>query len=98
MCCDILGAFLYKKQLTKLGDKNSLGEKITAYKTAFIMRCAPIEGATLFGVVIYMNTGNLFYLIISGLNILYFISVRPAKDKLKEALNLTYEEEIAMQG
>ena len=96
--CGLLGAFLYKQQIAKLMDNSLLAEKLAAYQTAFILRCAPTEGASLFGIVIYMNTGNLFYLIIAGFNILYFILMRPTKDKLKEALNLTYEEEIAMEG
>jgi len=92
------GSFLFKQQVAKLSDKTLLTEKLTGYQTALIIRFALSNGTSMLGIVVYMQIGNLFYLIVTGVNILYFIWIRPTKDKIKDDLNLTYEDEIAMEG
>jgi len=92
------GSFLFNQQISKLAEKESLKEKLTGYQTALIIRYALAEGPSLFGIVAFMLGGNLFYLLLVGLNIIYFIWIRPTKEKIKEALNLTYEDEIAIEG
>jgi hypothetical protein len=94
----LAGTFLFKKQVAKLLDKATLPEKLAAYQAALIRRFALSNGPSMFGIVVYMLTGNLFYLILTAINVLYFIWIRPTKDKVKEDLNLTYEEETAMEG
>jgi hypothetical protein len=94
----LMGTFLFKQQVAKLADKASLREKLTAYQAALIIRFAFSNGPSMFGIVVYMLTGNLFYMILTTLNVLYFIWIRPTKDKIKEDLSLTYEEELAMEG
>jgi hypothetical protein len=85
------GSFAYKQQLTKLPDTATLREKLTGYQTALIIRCALSQGACFFCIVCYMLTGNEFYLVLTGINILYFIWVRPVKDQIADDLNLSYE-------
>jgi hypothetical protein len=92
----ILGSFLYKQQLAKLGGEATLKEKTAAYQTALIIRCALSEGASLFCIIHYMLTGNLFYLLLVGLNILYFIWIRPTKDKIADEVNLSYEDKVEL--
>jgi hypothetical protein len=87
-----VGSFLFKKSVAKLREKTSLGEKLTAYQTAFIKRCALAEGASMFGIVCMLLTSNTYYLIVVGVNILYFIIIRPTKFKIQDDLNLGYEE------
>ncbi len=94
----LMGTLLFKQQVAKLADKASLREKLTAYQAALIIRFAFSNGPSMFGIVVYMLTGNLFYMILTTLNVLYFIWIRPTKDKIKEDLSLTYEEELAMEG
>lgn len=64
------------------------------YQTALIIRFSLLNGASLFGIVCYMQTGNLLFIIISGLLALYFLSLRPTKDKIENDLNLSYEDKI----
>jgi hypothetical protein len=94
----LVGTFLFKQQVAKLADKELLPVKLAAYQTALIIRFALSEGPSMFGIVVYMLTGNLFYLILTAVNVLYFIWIKPTKAKAKEDLNLTYEEEIAIEG
>lgn len=88
------GYILFKRQLNALRDKNSLGAKIVAYQTALIIRLALLEGPSLFGVVTFLQTGNLFFLVISALLMLYFFSLRPTKDKMEIDLDLGFTEKM----
>jgi hypothetical protein len=90
--CFVLSIFMYKQQLNLATNKDSASNKLVAYQTAMIVRCALLEGPSLFGIVSYLITGNLFFLIISGLIILYFISIRPTKDAVANDLNFSYDE------
>lgn len=92
----LLGSFLFTQQISEAADKNSLNEKLAGYQTALITRFAIAEGPSLLGIVGYMLSGNVIYLILVGVNVLYFILIRPTKDKIAEDLSLTNEEKISI--
>jgi len=92
------GSFLFKQQVAKLSDKPSLKEKLQAYQKALIVRYALSEGVSMLSIVGMILTGNVYYLIIAGVNILYFIIIRPTKFKLQDDLNLAYEEQAEMDA
>jgi len=89
-----MGSFLFKQSVAKLDEKPSLNEKLKAYQTAFIIRCAFAEGPSMFGIVCMLLTSNVYYLIVVGVNILYFIIIRPTKFKIVDDLNLNEQERI----
>ena len=91
------GSFLFTQQISKLDDKNSLKEKLAGYQTALIIRFAIAEGPSLLGIAGYMLSGNVIYLILVGINVLYFILIRPTKDQMAEDLNLTNADKAAME-
>jgi hypothetical protein len=92
----IAGTFVSKTLLGKIDVNGTLRQKLMAYQTALIPRWAFTEGASLFCIVCYMLSGNLFYLILVGLNVIWFWMIRPTKKKAKADLNLNYEEETAI--
>ena len=89
-----VGIFIFKKQLANAQSRSDLKEKLGLYQAALIQRFAFIEGAGMFTVVAYDISANLFFLIIAGLLIAYFITIRPTKDRLVTDLNLSYEDKI----
>jgi len=91
------GSFIFKQQVAKLAGKPLLIEKTQGYQSALIIRFALAEGASLFAIVRHMDHGNLFYLIMVGVNILYFLWMRPTKLKVADDLNLNYEDKIALE-
>ena len=93
-----LGNFLFKQELNSATEKSSLREKLMAYQTGLIKRLAPMEGGSLFSIVVFMLTGNLFFLLIAGLIIFYFITLRPTKGKIQTDLSLSYEEQMEMEA
>ena len=80
---------VFKKQVNTALNKPTVKEKITFYCSALIQRFAFLQGSSLLGIVVYLQTGNLFYLLMSGIIIIYFISIRPTKDRMLTDLNLT---------
>lgn len=86
------GRFLFKQQLSALDKKNSLKEKLMGYQGASIVRLAFLEGAALFGIVAFLLTGNFFELLISLLLVLYFLMLKPTKEKVMSDLNLSTEQ------
>ncbi|MES2279170.1 MAG: hypothetical protein V4592_24270 [Bacteroidota bacterium] len=96
--CFIASNFMYKQQLGIAAGKPTLQEKMTGYQTALIVRYALLEGASLFGIVVYLLTGNLLFLLISGAIVIYFLLIRPTRDRVEADLNLTYEEKIDLDS
>lgn len=87
--------FIYNKKIDELTSLESLNNKLIGYQTACIIRYALLEGPALLGIVTYMQTGNLFFLIIAGALIVYFITLRPTKEKIEMDLNFSFEQKTA---
>ena len=94
----IASNLMFKQQLSSSLNKDTPNDKLMGYQTALIIRLALLEGPSLFGIVTYLITGNFLFLIISGLLMLYFISIRPTKVKIENDLNLSYEEKTEFGG
>jgi membrane protein insertase Oxa1/YidC/SpoIIIJ len=89
----IASTILFKKNLEKAKEQEDAKSKLAQYQSALIIRYALLEGPSLFGIVVYLLTGNLFYLMVSVIIILYFLSLRLTKDGIKDDLQLSYDEE-----
>ncbi|WP_426429839.1 hypothetical protein ACPX19_09875 [Winogradskyella sp. HB-48] len=85
--------FMFKAQLKQIHKKETLIEKLTAYQTSHLIRIALIEGPAFLGIVIFMISSNLFYLIIALALLVYLIFLRPTANGIKEDLNLNFEQE-----
>jgi len=88
----IASNFLFKQNLDKARQQTEVSGKLTRYQSALIIRYALLEGPSLFGIVVYMITGNVFFLAISSALILYFLFLRPTKQMIKDDLQLSYDE------
>lgn len=87
--------FIYTKKINELTSLESLKDKVMGYQTACIIRFALLEGPALLGIVYYMQTGNLLFLIIAGALIVYFVTLRPTKEKIETDLNFSFEQKSA---
>ncbi|MHB8208697.1 hypothetical protein [Mucilaginibacter sp.] len=92
------GFFLFKNQLVKVQNQATLKGKLSVYQSALIQRFALLEGPAMFAVVAYELSANLYFLIIAGLIILYFVTLRPTKDKIETGLNLSYDDKITFDS
>jgi hypothetical protein len=92
----VVGFFLFKQLTGRLIEKTDLQSKIGGYQGAFITRSASLEGASLFNIVAFMLSGNLFYLFISVLLMLILLRSRPTVNLIAQDLQLGYDDKAAL--
>ncbi|MEM9867066.1 MAG: hypothetical protein AAF765_05220 [Bacteroidota bacterium] len=84
-----IGNLLYRNFLARIPTNLSLKQKLVRYQTASITKYALVEIPTFLGVFAFMITHNLFFLLVSAVLVLYFISLRPTTSGLAKNLELT---------
>ncbi|HLV41893.1 MAG TPA: hypothetical protein VKY37_06425 [Brumimicrobium sp.] len=85
----VLGRVLYKKKLDTLINEPSLKNKLTGYRVAIITKFALANAPFLIAVVAVLLTSNIFYLMIAGTLVMYFITLKPTLSKVKRDLGLS---------
>lgn len=90
------GNYLFKQQLNSLAVNRPLREKLTVYQASLVLLYALVQGPSLLSTIIYIKSGNLFYLFISGLITLYLMWLAPKKEKIESDLDLTDKEKIEL--
>ena len=84
---------IFKNRLKAIDSKSSLLMKLTAYRAVLIIRYALLEGPTLFAIVVYLVTGDILFILLAALMVVYFITLRPTKEKVIRDLDLNPDEE-----
>lgn len=87
-----MGNLLFRQMMKSAIQTDGLRLKLARFQTASLVKYALIEGATLIGIVAFLNTSNLTYFYISGVLILFLYLLRPTKDKIEQGLELKGEE------
>lgn len=92
----VIGSTLiYRLRLPAIRQQTGLTEKFNAWKIAFIISIALIEGATLFAIVcLYMTTYDVFLYIAVALLTTQFMNL-PTREKIKKDLDL--DDEVSAQ-
>jgi len=85
-----VGFFMFSKQIRSLDPMLTGDDKIAAYQTAFIVRCAFIEAPALLNVVAFLIYGNLVYLIVMAVVLVVFILTRPTKQHVIDRTGLQF--------
>ena len=85
---------IFKAYLNSLTINNSLKGKLTGYQSASLIKYALIEAPAFLAIIMFMDEGNLYYMIIAGVLIAYFFMLRPTKEKIVNDLNLNMEHRV----
>ncbi|HMI00984.1 MAG TPA: hypothetical protein VK541_00800 [Pedobacter sp.] len=85
-----VGFYRFNKQIRSLDPMLTGDDKIAAYQTAFIVRCAFIEAPALLNVVAFLIYGNLIYLIVVAAVLVAFIVTRPTKQHVIDTTGLQF--------
>lgn len=88
----VVGILMYKKQVAQLDPAAELNQKFSIYQTAFIIRCAFTEAASLLNIVAFFNTKNLFFLCFAGLAFFALLMARPGKSQFANDFGLSEAE------
>jgi len=88
----LLGYFaskiVYQRLLAGFKTKRTLNEKLSGFLIASVIRYALLEGPALLNILWFSFTGNLLFLTIGGVLLLFLLLLRPTTDKVVEDLNL----------
>lgn len=93
-----LGGFIssnliYRNRLKAIDRKSGLMIKLTDYRAALVVRYALLEGPSLFAIVVYLVTGNAIFILLAASIVLYFLTLRPNREKAIRDLDLDAKEE-----
>jgi hypothetical protein len=80
-----------------LREKESIQEKLAGYQSALITRFMLIQGPAAFAIVAYIISGNIFFLFITGLMSVYFIFLRPTREKIESDLSFSFDSPMIHQ-
>jgi hypothetical protein len=86
------GKYLFSTKLNLAKKEKSLFDKLSSYRTALIIKYAVLEGPAIFSIISYLLTGNILFIILAGLIIIFFLFMKPTKDKLIIELELNSSE------
>src|SRR5690554_3170510 len=75
----VLGRVLYKRTLDRLEKESGLKNKLIELKTAILIKYILVEAPFLLGVVATIQSNNIFYLMIAGTLVMYFITFKPSR-------------------
>jgi hypothetical protein len=93
MIAGVFGSnLLYNFHKNKIDLKDSVESKVARIQQAVIIRFAFVEAPALLGIVLYLKEANLIFLILSAMMILYFLTLKPSKEKIIDDMNLTSEQ------
>lgn len=86
------GTAIYKKRIKEALNAGTVTEKLTIYRSAFITRCALLEGSVLFAIITYLLTNKIALLGFASGGLLLFYLLKPTKEKVINELQLSGEE------
>lgn len=85
-----VGFYMFNRQIRSIDPATNGDEKIAAYQTAFIVRCAFIEAPALLNTIAFLTFGNTVYLIVLAAVLIVFIRTRPTKEHVINTTNLQF--------
>jgi Zn-dependent protease len=85
------GYLIFKKQKYVLREKENIQERLTGYQSVLITRFVLIQGPAVFAIVAYILSGNVFFLFITALMSVYFIFLRPTREKIESDLRFSFD-------
>jgi prolipoprotein diacylglyceryltransferase len=83
------GTAIFKKKIAEALNTSSVTEKLNIYRSAFITRCALIEGGVLLAIITYLLTGRIELLAFAAGGLLLFAMLKPNKEKIANELNIS---------
>ncbi|TLX76617.1 hypothetical protein E9993_06930 [Labilibacter sediminis] len=90
--CLIASSIVYRVLVKSAQLKEKLVDKMPIYQSALIVKLALIEGPSLFSVVIFLMTGQVYFLIFTLILLLIFITSKPGRQKAIDELKLDMSE------
>lgn len=82
------GIFIMRKSVAQTLNETDYRTKLRNYQSSKILQLGLIDGAILFSNVVYLITNNTYFIYISLIALLYYLSLFPLKKKISQQLHL----------
>lgn len=82
------GIFIMRKSVAQTLNETDYRSKLRNYQSNKILQLGLIDGAILFSNVVYLITNNTYFIYISLIALLYYLSLFPLKKKISQQLRL----------
>ncbi len=83
-----ISKMIFNKMISKINPEDTDESKFKSYQTAFLVLAAILEAGSLFNIVIFFKTSNLYFLIFGALCLLALILNAPTKEKVYNLLQI----------
>ena len=93
----VSGNFLFKLKVIEAKGNLSLLEKLNIYRGALIIKMALLEGPAFLSIIIFIITGKLMHLALTGILLIVFVLYRPSKEKLISDLELNQSQRQTLE-
>ena len=83
-----LGTYLFNKQIEKIDVVSSDESKFVKYQTAFLIKCALLEAASIFSIMMCLITYNFYFIVVAAFSFIALWLMRPTKEKVYATLQI----------
>ncbi len=80
--------FLRKAMLAKVHNETNAPKLIKSYTSTRIIQMGLVDASIIFAIVCFVLTTNTFFILLSGIGMLYFVSLFPLQSKVIRQLKL----------
>lgn len=88
------GIFIMRKSTSQAWNETEYRAKLRNYQSSKILQLGLIDGAILFSNVVYLVTSNTYFIYISLITLLYYLSLFPLKKKISQQLRLEESRDV----
>lgn len=90
--CLYASNFVFQNKMKSIDAMAPLSSKLAEYRSASIIKWALLEGPSFLAIIFTFLTGNLIFLGLAALVMIYFVTMKPNADKAANEMGLDYEE------
>lgn len=96
--CYYLGNMMYRKKAEEGAALSTLNEKILAFRSAFIMKAALLEGPALISIIFMMFDNNVYFLVIAAFLLMAQYFNRPTNERFFNDFKVNSAQKQAFLG
>ncbi len=93
-----LSIYISSLRMKNITEQTNLADKLTSFRTTFIIKLAILEAPALFAIIAYMLTRNISFLIMAGIMICFIILQYPNKENILKILKITQSQRIQLEN
>jgi hypothetical protein len=96
-CAIVADHVLFKQQMKILCNKSTLSERLSGYYGALITRFTLLGTPSIFAIIAYMFNKNVFFMGVATAMMLYFMLLRPTREKVECDLHIDFSARVQAQ-